>query len=79
VDGFLALGTSFFLSPQHRLRKRVNYSKDQGARRMAGSQRGVRLEATAAGAVGGSAQQSIGLALEPPSFDYTRVGSRRRC
>src|SRR6266849_7239970 len=24
VDGFLALGASFFLSPQHRLRKRVN-------------------------------------------------------
>src|SRR5713226_8336275 len=24
VDGFLALGTSFFLSPQHRLRNRVN-------------------------------------------------------
>src|SRR5713101_76101 len=26
VDGFLALGASFFLSPQHRLRKRVNSS-----------------------------------------------------
>src|SRR6266852_1165277 len=24
VDGFLALGASFFLSPQHRLRNRVN-------------------------------------------------------
>src|SRR6266436_8619254 len=33
--------------------------QDQGARRMGGSQRGVRLEATAAGAVGGGAQQSI--------------------
>ena len=39
---------------------------------MGGSQRGVRLEATAAGAVGGGAQQAIGLALKPPSFDYTR-------
>src|SRR5229473_5314824 len=27
VDGFLALGASFFLSPQHRLRKRVNSSR----------------------------------------------------
>jgi hypothetical protein len=39
---------------------------------MAGSQRGVRLEATAAGAVGGGAQQPIGLALKPPSFGYAR-------
>src|SRR5229473_5602414 len=27
VDGFLALGASFFLSPQHRLRNRVNSSQ----------------------------------------------------
>src|SRR5216683_3824904 len=46
--------------------------QDQGARRMGGSQRGIRLEATAAGAVGGSAQQSIGLALKPPPFGYAR-------
>src|SRR5713226_5813055 len=46
--------------------------QDQGARRMGGSQRGVRLEATAAGAVGGGAQQSIGLALKPPPFGYAR-------
>jgi hypothetical protein len=32
VDGFLALGTSFFLSPQHRLRKRVNSSFDTGGK-----------------------------------------------
>jgi hypothetical protein len=36
----------------------------QGARRMGGSQRGVGLQASAPGAVGGSAQQSIGLDLE---------------
>src|SRR5712692_2121129 len=46
--------------------------QDQGARRMGGSQRGVRLEASAAGAVGGGAQQSIGLALKRPSFGYAR-------
>src|ERR1700730_14266041 len=32
---------------------------------MGGSQRGVGLQASATGAVGGGAQQSIGLALEP--------------
>src|SRR6266849_5446155 len=31
VDGFLALGASFFLSPQHRLRKLVNSSFNCGA------------------------------------------------
>src|SRR5580692_3093460 len=36
VDGFLALGTSFFLSPQHRLPKRVNSS--DGRLRNAGRQ-----------------------------------------
>src|SRR5713226_5487405 len=29
VDGFLALAASFFLSPQHRLRKRVNSNASQ--------------------------------------------------
>jgi len=41
---------------------------------MGGSQRGVRLEATAADAVGGSAQQSIGLAPEPPDGAVTGSG-----
>jgi len=35
-------------------------------------QRGVGLQASAAGAVGGGAQQSIGLALEPPALGCAR-------
>lgn len=32
VDGFSALGTSFLLSPRHRLRKRVNFSRGSSSR-----------------------------------------------
>src|SRR6202030_2129328 len=46
--------------------------QDQGAWRMGGTQRVVGLQASAAGAVGGGAQQSIGLALEPPALGCAR-------
>ena len=35
VDGFLALGASFFLSPQHRLRNRVNFTRARSAAQQA--------------------------------------------
>jgi hypothetical protein len=68
VDGFLALGASFFLSPQHRLRKRVN--SNTGFAQMfdepSKAERGI-----AAGAAGDPTQYSVPKALRDDAIEVT--------